>query len=180
MGKWELEDYRYFQKYIPDDTELSDECVDFTMMCFALLLVMTCVVHYDLFSLFSNHPYGRRIVYTDNERHQRQPTFDFDYIRIPRPGTDSTTFYSPPQFIVHDHGTDGDDYWTESVDGTHSNRGTTGDKRSDNQVHRPTPDTEVDSVHETTTTEVPNVLDDDYDDDSDYVAPGQEWEDDVF
>jgi len=82
--------------------------------------------------------------------------------------------------ILHDHGTDGDDYWTESDDGTHSNRGTTGDKRSDNQVHKPTPDTEVDSVYETTTTEILNVFAGDYDDDSDYVAPGQEWEDDVF
>jgi len=148
----------------------------------ALLLAMTCVVHYDLFSLCSNRPYGRRILYTENEQHQRRPTseFEFDHIWIPRPGTDPTTFYSPPQLvIVHDHGTDGDgdnSYWTESADGTNSNRETIGDKRSDDQVHRPTPDTEVESVHETTTTEVPNVLDND----SDYVAPGQEWEDDVF
>lgn len=147
-----------------------------------LLLAMTCVVHYDLFSLFSNHQYGQRIMYTDNERHQHRPTSEFDHMWTPRPGTDPiTTFYSPPRLvIVHDHGTDSDDYWTESDDGTHRNRGTTEDKHSDNQDHRPTPDTEIDSVHETTTTEVPNVLADDYDNDSDYVAPGQEWEDDVF
>lgn len=147
----------------------------------ALLLAMVCVVHYDLFSLFSNHPYGQRIVYTDNERHQHRPTSEFDHLWIPRPGTDPTTFYSPPRLvIVNDHGIDGDDYWTESDDDTHSNPGTTGDKRSDNQVHGPTLNTEVDSVHETTTIEVPNVLADDYNDDSDYVAPGQEWEDDIF
>lgn len=157
----------------------------------ALLLAMVCVVHYDLFSLFSNHPYGQRIMYMDNERHQHRPTSEFDHLWIPRPGTDPSTFHSPPRLvIVHDHGSDGDGYWTDSddghwtdsEDGTHSNRGTTSDKRSDNQVHRrrSTPDTEVDSVLETTTTEVPNVPADDYDDDSDYVAPGQEWEDVVF
>uniref|UniRef100_A0A2S2N7A2 Uncharacterized protein n=1 Tax=Schizaphis graminum TaxID=13262 RepID=A0A2S2N7A2_SCHGA len=147
---------------------------------------MACLVHYDLFGLFRIHSDRQRIVYTDNERHQHRPTSEFDHMWIPRPGTDPTISYSLLQpVIVHDLSGDGDDYWTDSDnnyydDDTHSNRGTTGNRRSDDQVHRhwPALDTEVeDSVLVTNTTdEVPNVLDDD----NDYVAPGQEWDDDIF
>ncbi|XP_060840421.1 uncharacterized protein LOC132921417 [Rhopalosiphum padi] len=155
----------------------------------ALLVAMACVVHYDLLGLFRIHPYRQRIVYTDNEQHQHRPTSEFDHLWIPRPGTDPTISYSLLQpIILHDHGGDGDDYWTDSDDnyyddGTHSNREITGNRHSDDQVHRhwPAPDTEVaDRVLATSTTEVPNVLDDAEDDDNDYVAPGQEWDGDIF
>ncbi|XP_060881123.1 uncharacterized protein LOC132952734 [Metopolophium dirhodum] len=148
----------------------------------ALLVALACVVHYDLLGLFLSHPYGRRIVYTDNERHQHQPRSEFDHIWIPRPGTDPNTIYFIPQQVtVEDHGGDVEDYWTDSDDVVSgvNNRGITDGRLSDGEVHRwePVQDTVVDRVPTTTTTEEPDDCDDD---DDDYVAPGQEWDDDVF
>ncbi|CAI6369451.1 unnamed protein product [Macrosiphum euphorbiae] len=147
----------------------------------ALLVALACVVHYDLLGLFLDHSYGRRIVYTDNERHQYRPRSEFDHIWIPRPGTDPNTLYLVPRTVtVQDHGSeDVEDYWTDSDDVVINNRGTTGSRLSDGEVHRwePAPDTVVDRVPTTTTTEQPDDREDDGDD---YVAPGQEWDDDVF
>ncbi|XP_016659461.1 uncharacterized protein LOC100572990 isoform X2 [Acyrthosiphon pisum] len=149
----------------------------------ALLVALACVVHYDLLGLFLAHSHGRRIVYTDNERHQYRPRSEFDHIWIPRPGTDPNTLYSLPQPVtVQDHGGDVEDYWTDSddyvVSGVNDNRG---GRLSEGEVHlrwEPAPDTVVDyPVPTTTTTEEPDERDDDGDD---YVAPGQEWDDDVF
>lgn len=162
----------------------------------ALLLALTCVVHFDLLGLFLAHPYGRRIVYTDNEQQQYQPRSELDHIWIPRPGTDPNTLYFIPQpVILPVNVDDGDDYWTDSDDdywtqsdddvgGAHNNRGTL----SDDEVHQqePAPDTVVVSVPTTITTEVPDYDSDndnnsvDDDDDDYYVASGQEWDDDVF
>ncbi|KAL5233013.1 hypothetical protein ACI65C_000423 [Semiaphis heraclei] len=131
----------------------------------ALLLALTCVVHFDLLGLFLAHPYGRRIVYTDNEQQQYQPRSELDHIWIPRPGTDPNTLYFIPQpVILPVNVDDGDDYWTDSDDdywtqsdddvgGAHNNRGTL----SDDEVHQqePAPDTVVVSVPTTITTETP-------------------------
>lgn len=83
---------------------------------------------------------------------------------------------------MQDHGSDGEDYWTDwddDVSSVNTNNGTTGRGLSDGKVHRrePAPDIVVDRVPTTNMTEEP---DDSDDDDDDYVAPGQEWNDDVF
>lgn len=102
---------------------------------------------------------------------------------IPRPGTDpSTLYFFPWPITMQDHGSGGEDYWTvwdDDVSSVNTNNGTTGRGPSDGKVHRwePAPDTVVDRVPTTNTTEEP---DDSDDDDDDYVAPGQEWDDDVF
>jgi len=106
---------------------------------------------------------------------------------IPRPGTDTDTLYFLPQPVTLQVNVDGggDSYWTDSDDdvgGAHNNRGTL----SDDEVHQqePAPDTVAVRVPTTTTTEVPDYDSDNdnnfVDDDDNYVAPGQEWDDDVF
>lgn len=79
---------------------------------------------------------------------------------------------------MKDHGSDVEDYWTDSDDVV-SDVNNRGGRLSDGEVHRwdLAPDTVVDRVPTTTTTEEPDDCDDDGDD---YVAPGQEWDDDVF
>lgn len=146
-------------------------------------MALACVVHYDLLGLFLAHPYGRRIVYTDNEQQQSRPRSGYDHIWTPRPGTDSNTLYFVPRSItVQDHGSGGEDYWTdwdEDVISVNTDGSTPGRRLSDGEVHRwePAPDTVVDHVPTINTTEEPDDRDDD---DDDYVAPGQEWDDDVF
>ncbi|XP_025191362.1 uncharacterized protein LOC112591678 [Melanaphis sacchari] len=151
-----------------------------------LLVAMACVVHYDLLGLFPIYPYKRRIMYMDNKR-LHQPASEVDHLWIPKPGTDLNTFYSLPQpVILYDHDGDGGSYWTDSDDydyddSIHGYRENTDDKSSDDQVHRrcSTSDTDVDSVLATIMTQEPNIPDD-YDDDNDYIAPGQEKDDDIF
>jgi len=88
---------------------------------------------------------------------------------------------------------DSDGYWADSDDDVDdvgdalNNPGTTGDRLFNHEANQqePAPDTVVVSVPTTTTTttKVPNESHNDYDydyDDDDYVAPGQEWDDDVF
>ncbi|XP_022171510.1 uncharacterized protein LOC111034545 [Myzus persicae] len=156
-----------------------------------LLVALACLVHYDLLGLFLDHPYARRIVYIHNGQHQHQPRFEFDHIWIPRPGTDpSTLHFLPLPVTVQDAGGKGEGYWTDSdddVDDAHNNRSTIDGRLSRQDAHQqePAPDTVVDGVPITTTTEVPDDRDDNNNqnynsDDDDYVAPGHEWDDDVF
>ncbi|XP_015371870.1 PREDICTED: uncharacterized protein LOC107167365 [Diuraphis noxia] len=148
----------------------------------AVLLALTCVVHYDLLSLFLPHPYGRRIMYADNEQQQYRPRSEADHVWIPKPGTaPNTSYFLPQPVILQVNSDDGEDFWTDSdydVGGAHNNRGTL----SNVDVHQqePASDTVVVRVPTITTTEVPDDSDDNYVDDDDYVAPEQEWDDDVF
>jgi len=169
-----------------DDKKKSPNNLRHYLTCFyvsqALLVALACVVHYDLLGLFLAHSYGRRIVYSDNEQHQYRPRSEFDHIWIPRPGTDPNTLYLVPRPVtLPDHGGRVEDYWTDTDDVVKCNdRGNAGGKLCDGEVHRrePAPDTAVvDRVHTTTTAEEPDDRDQD---DDDYVAPGQEWDDDVF
>lgn len=110
----------------------------------ALLAVIACVVHYDLFELFLMHPYGRR---GDDDRQQarrrqpeqggperdRRPVYDgepvtpFDGVFVPGPGTDpyaANALFRRPTIVVDDYGADADrrhywmddDYWTVDAD----------------------------------------------------------------
>lgn len=154
-------------------------------------MALACLVHYDLLGLFLYHPYARRIVYIDNEQHQHQPRSEFDHIWIPRPGTDPSTLYFLPRSVtVQDTGSKAEDYWTDSDDDVHdahNNHGDAGGRVSGDDAHlrEPKVDTVAYGVPITTATEVPDDRDDDnqnYNDDDydDYVALGQEWDDDVF
>lgn len=130
-------------------------------------MAIAYVVHYDLLGLFPVHLYGRRFMYADNEQHRHQPTFESDHLWIPRQGTDPTTFNTLPRPVtVNDDYDDG---------GTRNNRG----KRFDDDEVRgrwPAPDTVVDRVPVTTSTEVQ----DDSDEDNDDYYFEQELDDNVF
>lgn len=106
----------------------------------ALLAVIACVVHYDLFDLFLMHPYGRRGGASDDERqptrrrrpeqdvperdHRQRPVYDgepvtpFDSVLVPGPGTDpyvANTLLRRPTIVVDDYGDRGDrrHYWMD-------------------------------------------------------------------
>lgn len=153
---------------------------------------MASVVHFDLLDWFPAYLYRNQKMYTDDEKHRQQPTYEIDQLWIPRPGTDPSTFYLLPRTVivnVNEDDDDGDDFWTDadySDNGSQNNRTTDG-TRSDDEVQLlwSARDTAVDHVPGSTpSTVVPDddrdYGDDNDDDDDDYVAPGQEKDDDVF
>lgn len=165
---------------------------------------MVCVVHYDLFGLFSLYPY-RRHTYTVNKQQQQQPVLmDFDQVWIPRPGTDpnTNTYYPYPTILVDDYEDDDDDaYWSEVRNADdESDNGNCGAMSSDNHpvVHPADRGTcfanaahgnfdqkpKSADINRVSITPPFSNFEDEYnnsgEDDDNYTAPGEERDENVF
>lgn len=166
---------------------------------------MACVVHYDLLGWFQTYPYyGKRAYVADNPQVHHEPELELEHIWIPRPGTDPTVSFSlrPTTIVMEDY--DIDDFWTEvddmtddydgtvnievgavdtscSVKSDNAEQGGTCSVRGDtgaNVVHRQSPGEHI--VQSSYLSQPKNGGDDGDGDDNDYVAPGEERDNDVF
>lgn len=174
----------------------------------ALVVIMACLVHYDLLGLFQRYPYVTRYMYSDDRpmlHHRHQPVFDRTW--LPGPGTDPNTFHWGPSTMVDHQGWSNED--NKKSDGVvcpavgDEDCSTNGDTESgkspdgDRVDLKPRSNAIDDSVQITTATVAPspsrtNDNDDesgdsdddddfgDFDDDEDYVPSGDEYDDDVF
>lgn len=162
---------------------------------------MVCVVHYDLLGLFPLYPY-RRYTYKVNKQQPAMMNFNYN-MWLPKPGTDTTDYYSYPTILVNDY--DDDAYWadvtnandddddadigsTSSCPSAQSNDEETcsAAARDDFNQTPKTAHADDNRVYIAPADGAPPLSSSfgnfkyEYEDNDDYTAPGEERDDDVF